>query len=72
MVKTAALSGKGGGQHSSLLKAMSALTRMGSSKHPSQKHDDRCQLAGLIIAQGLTRVSLCVVFGDVSIWTNEY
>lgn len=57
MVKTAALSGKGGRQHSSLLKAMSALTRMGSGKQSIQKHDDRCQLAGLILAQGLTRVS---------------
>jgi hypothetical protein len=65
MVKTAALSGKTGGQHSSLLKAMSALTRMGSGKQSTQKHDDRCQLAGLILAQGLTRVS-CVV---LPIWT---
>lgn len=57
MVKAAALSGKSGGQHSSLLKAMSALTRMGSAKQSHQKHDDRCQLAGLILAQGLTGVS---------------
>lgn len=71
MVKTAALSGKGGGQHSSLLKAMSALTRMGSSKYPSQKHDDRCQLAGLIIAQGLTRVS-CHIMATYINETNEY
>ncbi|KAJ9118218.1 hypothetical protein QFC22_004124 [Naganishia vaughanmartiniae] len=49
------MSGKGGAKHSSLLKAVSALTRMGSVKTQGQKHDDRCQLAGLILAQGLHR-----------------